>query len=209
MAESPPLRYVARRLLANLAAGARLAFGAPVSLVSFRVSVPQFLALTLLLWVVAGLDDLINVGLDGRFNIFGLLQQVFFSLLFVLASLALARLYRHPHLALALPVLLAAGELPIDATHLLLSVADTGEFLSDEVKHGQPFGAADCRKPGGLYGQGQRGSTASGPAQDSCGNGVAPGGGVPPPERTYSARRRAYSSGVSCSNSVAPPSPHC
>src|SRR5438876_8763051 len=134
MAESPPLRYVARRLLANLAAGSRLAFGAPVSLVSFRVSVPQFLALTLLLWVVAGLDDLINVGLDGRFNIFGLLQQVFFSLLFVLASLALARLYRHPHLALALPVLLAAGELPIDATHLLLSVADTGEFLSDEVK---------------------------------------------------------------------------
>src|SRR5207245_1767953 len=51
MAESPPLRYVARRLLANLAAGARLAFGAPVSLVSFRVSVPQFLALTLLLSV--------------------------------------------------------------------------------------------------------------------------------------------------------------
>lgn len=122
MSVNPTLLYHARCLVANLRAGARLALGLPTELVSFRIALAQFFLLNALLWLVAIVDDGIATGFEGRFNVLGFMEQVAFTVLFVLAAVGLARLYRKPHLALALPVLLAAGELPIDLTHLGLTI---------------------------------------------------------------------------------------
>src|SRR5207249_4391907 len=46
-------------------------------------------------------------------------------------------------------------------------------------------------------------------ASPAGGSGAAPGGGVPLPARTYAARSRSYSAGVSFSSSVSPPAWAC
>src|SRR5581483_6948075 len=82
------------------------------------------------------------------------------------------------------------------------------------VQRSDPGGAGEVEKepPMNCGGDGRRHPRCVGAAyfvrgsSGSAGSSVAPGGGVPLPERTYSARRRAYSSGVNSSRSVLPPS---
>src|SRR2546423_2670354 len=134
MSDRHPLRYELRCLWANLLAGMRLTFGLRIELSAFRISLAQFLALNVLLWLVAIVDDGISAGFDAHFNIFGLLQQIFFTLLLVLASFALARIYRRRELAMALPVLLTAGELPIDLCLLVLTAGDALDATPDFLR---------------------------------------------------------------------------
>jgi hypothetical protein len=126
-----PITYLLHCLRANVGAGIRLASGLKVRLLDFRVSVAQLVGLNLVLWLIALADDALSAGPEGEFNIFGLVQQAFFSLLFVLLAGAFARAYRRRELALALPVLLAAGEIPIDLCLLLFTASDAVGVLPE------------------------------------------------------------------------------
>lgn len=133
MIDSGALRYQLRCLGANLLAGARLVLGLRTDQVAFRISFAQFVWLNLLLLAIATVDDAIAAGGGGRFNAYGLALTVFNTVLVVLVAWLLARAFRQPHLALALPVMLAAGEPLIDLAHLALTVGDALERIPDRA----------------------------------------------------------------------------
>ena len=102
-----------RDLARNLAHGGRIPFGLPVARLEFRIGLPQLLVL----FVFLALTD---VGVDwlGRdpgavFDWQGVVWEVFYGALLMLLAAFLARAFRQPSYALALPVIVLASEWPI------------------------------------------------------------------------------------------------
>ena len=94
-----------RDLVRNLASGAHLVFGRPVTLVSFRIGVAPLLAL---LAVSALLDigvERLRAGPGAEFVLAGLVGEGFFGALLMLFAALLSLAFRQPAYALALPVI--------------------------------------------------------------------------------------------------------
>ena len=109
-----------RDLGRNLAWGGRIPLGLPVSRLNFRIGVPQLLAL----FVFSALADMAvdwgQRGPDAIFTMQGLVGEVFFGAILMLLATLLARAFRQPDYALALPVIVLASEWPLQIARALL-----------------------------------------------------------------------------------------
>ena len=112
-----------RDLVRNLASGARLVFGRPVTLMSFRIGVAQLLAL---LAVSALLDigvEALRAGPGAEFALAGLVGEGFFGALLMLFAALLSLAFRQPAYALALPVIVLSGEWPLQVARMGIAAA--------------------------------------------------------------------------------------
>src|SRR5450432_2515045 len=112
-----------RDLLRNLRAGARVIFGRPVTLLSFRIGVPQLLVLILVSALLDIAVDALRVGPGGQFAVTGLVGEGFFGALLLLFAALLALAFRQPGYALALPIVVLAGEWPLQVARMLIALA--------------------------------------------------------------------------------------
>src|SRR5215471_7016453 len=102
-----------RDLGRNLLSGGLMVFGQRAPRLSFRISVPQLIAL----FAVSALLDIALdfVRQDGGavFTSYGLVGEAFYGAVLMLFAALLALAFRQPAYALALPVVLLAGEWPL------------------------------------------------------------------------------------------------
>jgi hypothetical protein len=117
------LRYLVR----NLTSGARMVFGRPVTLVAFRISVAQLIALL-------AVSALLDIGLDAlraapgaEFTVTGLVGEGFFGALLMLFAALLSLAFRQPAYALALPVIVLSGEWPLQLARMGITAAVRGD----------------------------------------------------------------------------------
>ena len=82
----------------NLVAGFRLAFGLPVSLLSFRVSVRQLLLLLALGILIGATNDYVRAGPQPLLSVHAIVFEGFDVAVLLLIAAALAAAYRQPHL---------------------------------------------------------------------------------------------------------------
>src|SRR5262252_3951984 len=87
----------------NLMAGLRLAFGVPVSLLSFRVSVRQFVLLAVLSIVFGIVNDYLRAGPGATLSPRAIVYEGFEVAVLLFMGALLSAAYRQPHLLLALP----------------------------------------------------------------------------------------------------------
>ncbi|TMH56388.1 MAG: hypothetical protein E6H53_15120 [Betaproteobacteria bacterium] len=106
----------------NLVAGFRLAFGFPVSLLSFRVSVRQLLLLLALGMLIGATNDYVRAGPQPLLSVHAIVFEGFDVAVLLLIAAALAAAYRQPHLRLALPVIVAASDPALGVVNLLLAL---------------------------------------------------------------------------------------
>jgi len=106
----------------NLVAGFRLAFGFPVSLLSFRVSVRQLLLLLALGILIGATNDYVRAGPQPLLSVHAIVFEGFDVAVLLLIAAALAAAYRQPHLRLALPVIVAASDPALGVVNLLLTL---------------------------------------------------------------------------------------
>jgi len=106
----------------NLVAGFRLAFGVPVSLLSFRVSVRQLLLLLALGILIGATNDYVRAGPQPLLSVHAIVFEGFDVAVLLLIAAALAAAYRQPHLRLALPVIVAASDPALGVVNLLLTL---------------------------------------------------------------------------------------
>ena len=112
-----------RDLLRNLIAGARVVFGRPVTLLSFRIGIAQLLVLIVVSALLDIAVDAMRVGPGGEFTLTGLVGEGFFGALLMLFAALLALAFRQPGYALALPVVVLAGEWPLQVVRMLVALA--------------------------------------------------------------------------------------
>ena len=128
-----------RDLGRNLASGALLVFLQPVTRFSFRVNIAQLL----LLFVVSASLDIavegLQAGPDAVFTVSGIVSEGFFGAVLMLFAALLALAFRQPSYALALPVVLLAGEWPLQVARMIIAeVAKSDVALAAEaVRAGQ------------------------------------------------------------------------
>lgn len=111
-----------RDLGRNLLSGALLVFGQPVARLKFRIGIGQLLAL----FVLSALLDIALEWLRQEpgavFSFAGLVSEGFFGALLLLFAAVLALAFRQPAYALALPVIVLAGEWPLQAARMALAL---------------------------------------------------------------------------------------
>ncbi len=103
------MRALARGLLADLAAGARLALFLPVRRLAFRVGLAELLALFVVSALVQIGADALRFGADATFSWYGLGNEVFSGGLLLLTSAVLALVNRDRALATAIPTIVLAS----------------------------------------------------------------------------------------------------
>jgi len=119
----------------NLVAGLRLAFGLPVSLLSFRVSVRQLLLLLALGVLVGATNDYVRADPQPLLSVHAIVFEGFDAALLLLIGAALAAAYRQPHLRLALPVIVAASDPALGVVNLLLALpGNQGGFFGYSIQ---------------------------------------------------------------------------
>ena len=106
----------------NLAAGLRLAFGLPVSLLAFRVSVRQFLLIVALGILIGALNDYLRAGPGAVLSPHAIVYEGFDAALFLLLGAILSAAYRQGHLRLALPLIVLASQPALGIANLLLAL---------------------------------------------------------------------------------------
>jgi hypothetical protein len=106
----------------NLVAGFRLAFGLPVSLLSFRVSVRQLLLLLALSALIGATNDYVRAGAQPLLSVHAVVFEGFDAAVLLLIGAVLAAAYRQPHLRLALPVIVLAGDPALGVVNLVLAL---------------------------------------------------------------------------------------
>ena len=123
-----------RDLGRNLAWGGRIPFGLKVTRLDFRIGVPQLLALF-------AFSALVDIGVDwmqrdpgAMFTMQGLVGEVFFGAILMLLATLLARAFRQPDYALALPVIVLASEWPLQIARVLVAVFGPLDFLGETVR---------------------------------------------------------------------------
>ena len=113
---------VLRDLAHNLAGGARVVFGAPVSVLRFRIGVPQLLVLFLFSGLLDLAVDTLRREPGSMMTILGLVGEGFYGGLLMLFAALLALLFRQPSLVLSLPVVILASEWPLQAARLIIAL---------------------------------------------------------------------------------------
>jgi hypothetical protein len=128
MMNSPVFAFM-RDLGRNLASGAWMVFGQRVTRLSFRVNLPQLLALFVL-------SALLDIALDalrqppGAVLVStGLVAEGFYAAVLMLFAAVLALAFRQASYVLALPVILLSGEWPLQLAHMAV-VLVVGEDVS-------------------------------------------------------------------------------
>jgi hypothetical protein len=106
----------------NLVAGFRLAFGLPVSLLSFRVSVRQLLLLLALSVLIGATNDYVRAGAQPLLSVHAIVFEGFDAAVLLLIGAVLAAAYRQPHLRLALPVIVLASDPALGVVNLVLAL---------------------------------------------------------------------------------------
>jgi len=114
---------VLRDLAHNVASGARVVFGQPVSVLRFRIGVPQLLVLFLFSGLLDAVVDTLRREPGSMVTILGLVGEGFYGGLLMLFAALLALLFRQPSLLLSLPVVILASEWPLQAARLIIAVA--------------------------------------------------------------------------------------
>jgi hypothetical protein len=121
---------VLRDLARNMASGGLLVFGQPVTRLRFRIGIAQLLAL----FVVSALLDIAVDGMrrdpTSLFTLTGTVAEGFFGALLMLFAGVLSLIFRQPGFALTLPVVVLAGEWPMQVVRTLLGLAIRSEWLS-------------------------------------------------------------------------------
>ncbi len=115
-------RQVLVDLWRNLVAGFRLAFGLPVSLLSFRVSVRQLLLLLALSVLIGATNDYVRAGPHPLLSVNAIVFEGFDAAVLLLIGVVLAAAFRQPHLRLALPVIVLASEPTLGVVNLVLAL---------------------------------------------------------------------------------------
>ena len=115
-------RQVLVDLWRNLVAGFRLAFGLPVPLLSFRVSVRQLLLLLALSVLIGATNDYVRAGAHPLLSVNAIVFEGFAAAVLLLIGVVLAAAFRQPHLRLALPVIVLASEPALGVVNLVLAL---------------------------------------------------------------------------------------
>lgn len=127
-----PMPIFLRDLGRNLAWGGRIPIGLPATRLDFRIGVPQLLALFAFSALVDIGVDWVQRDPDAAFTMQGLVGEVFFGGILMLLATLLARAFRQPDYALALPVIVLASEWPLQIARALgLSELD---FFGETVR---------------------------------------------------------------------------
>ena len=106
----------------NLKAGLRLAFGLPVSLLSFRVNIRQLLLLVALSVLVGASNDYLRAGPGATLSMHAVVYEGFENAVLLLTGALLAAAYRQPHLRLAIPVIVLAAVPALGTANLILAL---------------------------------------------------------------------------------------
>jgi hypothetical protein len=106
----------------NLRGGFRLAFGLPVSLPAFRVSVRQLLLLLALSVLLGAANDYVRAGPHPILSLQAIVYEGFDAALLLLIATILSAAYRQPHLKLALPVVVLAGEPALGIANMIFAL---------------------------------------------------------------------------------------
>jgi hypothetical protein len=114
--------HALRDLGRNLAAGLRLAFGLPVSLLSFRVTVRQFILLVAVSVAIGAVNDFVRAGPGSTFSWHAIVYEGFEVAVILLFGAVLSSAYRQPHLKLALPVIVLASDPALGIANLILAL---------------------------------------------------------------------------------------
>ncbi len=117
------MKTVLANLARNLASGARVVFGRPVSVLHFRIGVPQLLTLFLFSALLDAAVDTLRREPGSVSTVLGLIGEGFYGALLMLFAALLALLFRRPSFALALPVVVLASEWPLQAARLVIAAA--------------------------------------------------------------------------------------
>jgi peptidase C13-like protein len=106
----------------NLKAGLRLAFGLPVALLSFRVTIRQLLLLILLSVLIGAINDYVRAGPGATLATHAIVYEGFENAVLLLTGTLLAAAYRQPHLRLAIPVIVLAAVPALGIANLILAL---------------------------------------------------------------------------------------
>jgi hypothetical protein len=116
------MRQVLIDLGRNLASGLRLAFGLPVSLLAFRVSIRQLLLLLCIGVAIGATNDYVRAGAHPVLSLHALVYEGFDAALLLLIAAVLSAAFRQPHLRLALPVVVLASDPTLGVVNLILAL---------------------------------------------------------------------------------------
>jgi hypothetical protein len=106
----------------NLVAGLRVAFGLPVSVLSFRLSVRQFVLLVVLGVLIGMVNDYLRAGPGSSLSPHAIVFEGFEVAVLLLMAALLSLAYRQPHLKLAIPVIVLASGPAMGIANLLLAL---------------------------------------------------------------------------------------
>jgi len=129
-----PMPIFLRDLGRNLAWGWRIPFGLPVTRLDFRIGVPQLLALFAFSALIDIGVDWVQRDPDAAFTMQGLVGEVFFGGILMLLATLLARAFRQPDYALALPVIVLASEWPLQVARALGGPLSQLDFFGETVR---------------------------------------------------------------------------
>ena len=110
-------------LARNLAGGARVVFGRPVSILGFRIGIAQLLVLFAFSALLDATVDTLRREPGSVLAIVGLVGVGFYGALLMLFAALLALLFRQPSLVLSLPVVVLASEWPLQAARMAIAIA--------------------------------------------------------------------------------------
>jgi hypothetical protein len=122
MASLAAARQVVADFGRNLLSGLRLAFGLPVSLLGFRISVRQLLPLLVLSVLIGALNDFVRAGPDAHLSPHAIVYEGFEAAVLLLIGAILSAAYRQPHLRLAVPVIVLASEPALGVANMILAL---------------------------------------------------------------------------------------
>jgi hypothetical protein len=106
----------------NLVAGLRLAFGLPVTLLTFRVTVRQLLLLLAISVLIGAANDYVRAGPGATLAPQAIVYEGFVAAVLLLMGAVLSAAFRQPHLKLALPVIVLASDPALGIANLILAL---------------------------------------------------------------------------------------
>lgn len=116
------MRQIWIDLRRNLWGGLRLAFGLPVSLLTFRVSIRQLLLLLLIGVAIGAANDYVRAGAHPVLSMNAIVYEGFEAALLLLIAAVLAAAFRQPHLRLALPVVVLSSDPALGVVNLIFAL---------------------------------------------------------------------------------------
>ncbi len=104
----------------NVRSGLRVAFGLPVSLLAFRISVRQLFVVFCFNVAIGFVLDYLRAGPDPVLSSYAVVYEGFMGAVLLLMGALLSAAYGQPHLRLAVPVIVLASEAPLAALSFIL-----------------------------------------------------------------------------------------